>query len=195
MPSKNEKIARPYQVELLQQAIQKNSIVYLGTGAGKTFIATMLIKELSAGIFYEGKKTVFLVHRLPLATQQEKFIKDNTALTVRSFCGADNVDFWKLIMFRNSWKTKGVEASKPKGHNKEFIKNAWVSPFVSGFLPDPWCWDCWCCIDLVCSEVTVATFCPNVCYISNVSPLEERSKSWGSVRKEEGKRKIGWNRQ
>ena len=93
MPSK--KVARPYQVELLQQAIQKNSIVYLGTGAGKTFIATMLIKELSAGIFHEGKKTVFLVHRLPLATQQEKFIKDNTALTVRSFCGADNVDFWK----------------------------------------------------------------------------------------------------
>ena len=94
-PSAQEKVARPYQVELLQKAINQNAIVYLGTGAGKTFIATMLIKELMGGILHEGKKTVFLVHRVPLVTQQAKFIGDNTPLTVRSFCGSDNVDFWK----------------------------------------------------------------------------------------------------
>ena len=84
---KAEKEARPYQIELLNKALQQNSIVYLGTGAGKTFIATMMIKEKMSDILHENKKTVFLAHRVPLVTQQAKFIKDNTPLTVRSFSG------------------------------------------------------------------------------------------------------------
>ena len=36
------------QNELLRKALVENSIVFLGTGAGKTYIATMLIKELGA---------------------------------------------------------------------------------------------------------------------------------------------------
>ena len=84
---KAEKEARPYQIELLNKALQQNSIVYLGTGAGKTFIATMMIKEKMSAIFHDNKKTVFLAHRVPLVTQQAKFIKDNTPLTVRSFSG------------------------------------------------------------------------------------------------------------
>ena len=59
--------ARPYQVKLLEAAIEQNTIVLLGTGAGKTFIAVMLIKQLSAATlkpFSEegGKRTVFLVN-------------------------------------------------------------------------------------------------------------------------------------
>ena len=84
---KEEMKARPYQLELLNKAIDENAIIYLGTGAGKTFIATSLIKEKMAGILHENKKTVFLCHRVPLVTQQAKFIKDNTPLTVRSFSG------------------------------------------------------------------------------------------------------------
>ena len=34
------------QEELLQKAKQKNIIVYLGTGSGKTFIAAMLMKHM-----------------------------------------------------------------------------------------------------------------------------------------------------
>jgi len=37
--------ARPYQEELLMKAKQGNSIVFLGTGGGKTFIASMMIRE------------------------------------------------------------------------------------------------------------------------------------------------------
>ena len=59
----DDKEARPYQVELLEKTVKQNSIVYLGTGAGKTFIATMLIKELQSDIVDYGKKTLFLVHR------------------------------------------------------------------------------------------------------------------------------------
>ena len=58
--------ARPYQLELLDASIEENTIVNLGTGAGKTFIAVMLIKELCSSIVLpfddeDAKRTVFLV--------------------------------------------------------------------------------------------------------------------------------------
>ena len=58
--------ARPYQVELLERAKEKNTIVCLGTGTGKTFISVMLIKELAHQVreTYKngGKRTFFLVN-------------------------------------------------------------------------------------------------------------------------------------
>lgn len=56
----------PRQVELLEAALEHNTIVCLNTGSGKTFIAVLLTKELShqiRGDFQEnGKRTVFLVN-------------------------------------------------------------------------------------------------------------------------------------
>ena len=58
--------ARPYQVELLERALERNTIVCLGTGTGKTFISVMLIKELSHQIreiyLNGGKRSFFLVN-------------------------------------------------------------------------------------------------------------------------------------
>ena len=58
--------ARPYQVELLERAKERNTIVCLGTGTGKTFISVMLIKELAHEVrgSYEddGQRTFFLVN-------------------------------------------------------------------------------------------------------------------------------------
>lgn len=58
--------ARPYQVELLERAKERNTIVCLGTGTGKTFISVMLIKELAhevRGTYKKGgKRTFFLVN-------------------------------------------------------------------------------------------------------------------------------------
>lgn len=41
---------RAYQDELLNIAIRNNTILYLPTGSGKTYIAVMLIKELAAQV-------------------------------------------------------------------------------------------------------------------------------------------------
>lgn len=53
----------PVQVELLEAALEHNTIVCLNTGSGKTFIAVLLIKELSHQIRQDdGRRTVFLVN-------------------------------------------------------------------------------------------------------------------------------------
>lgn len=56
----------PLQVELLEAALEHNTIVCLNSGSGKTFIAVLLTKELShqiRGCYREAaKRTVFLVN-------------------------------------------------------------------------------------------------------------------------------------
>ena len=85
--------ARPYQKELLEKAKEKNIIVYLGTGSGKTFIAVMLIKHMR-DLLGRSKKVVFLVNNVALLEQQAQVIRDYTGLSTASYCGADGVDHW-----------------------------------------------------------------------------------------------------
>ncbi|XP_063981181.1 endoribonuclease Dicer-like [Diachasmimorpha longicaudata] len=89
----------PYQVDMLELALRENSILYLPTGAGKTYIAVMLIKAMSASIrkpFSEdGKRTIFAVNTVPLVLQQSMYIKRHTGLTCQGYSGDLEVDFWK----------------------------------------------------------------------------------------------------
>lgn len=41
---------RNYQQEIIQRCIEQNSIVYLPTGAGKTYIAIQVIKHFSGDL-------------------------------------------------------------------------------------------------------------------------------------------------
>lgn len=64
---KEPRQGRPYQVDLVEYARHENTIVSLGTGAGKTFVAVMLIREfahLAKGKFTEeeGQRIIFLAH-------------------------------------------------------------------------------------------------------------------------------------
>lgn len=66
-----EEKARTYQLEVLAQAKVKNTIAFLETGAGKTLIAVLLMKEKYKLLREEGKRmlAVFLVPKVPLVYQ------------------------------------------------------------------------------------------------------------------------------
>lgn len=64
---------RIYQEQIFDNSINRNSIIYLDTGTGKTFISIMLIYFYlkRAELFPdEPKKIMFLVNTIQLAEQQ-----------------------------------------------------------------------------------------------------------------------------
>ncbi|XP_053488209.1 endoribonuclease Dicer isoform X2 [Ictalurus furcatus] len=77
---------RKYQVELLEAALEHNTIVCLNTGSGKTFIAVLLIKELSHQIRQEdGRRTVFLVNTSSSVVQQASTVRTHSDLRVGEY--------------------------------------------------------------------------------------------------------------
>uniref|UniRef100_A0A4W3IUD4 ribonuclease III n=1 Tax=Callorhinchus milii TaxID=7868 RepID=A0A4W3IUD4_CALMI len=83
---------RKYQVELLEAALEHNTIVCLNTGSGKTFIAVLLTKELShqiRGQFNKnGSRTVFLVNSSTSA------VKTHSDLKVGEYSSIEDVQSW-----------------------------------------------------------------------------------------------------
>ncbi|XP_074852664.1 endoribonuclease Dicer isoform X1 [Carettochelys insculpta] len=89
---------RKYQVELLEAALDHNTIVCLNTGSGKTFIAVLLTKELSyqiRGDFNKsGKRTVFLVNSANQVAHQVSAIKTHSDLKVGEYSSLEIIDSW-----------------------------------------------------------------------------------------------------
>lgn len=46
MSDQEDLIPRNYQIELMKIALEKNTIIFLPTGAGKTFIAILVLKQM-----------------------------------------------------------------------------------------------------------------------------------------------------
>ncbi|XP_028572674.2 endoribonuclease Dicer [Podarcis muralis] len=89
---------RKYQVELLEAALDHNTIVCLNTGSGKTFIAVLLIKELSyqiRGDFNKnGKRTVFLVNSANQVAQQVSTVRTHSDLKVGEYSSLEITEAW-----------------------------------------------------------------------------------------------------
>ncbi|XP_062432589.1 endoribonuclease Dicer isoform X2 [Rhea pennata] len=89
---------RKYQVELLEAALDHNTIVCLNTGSGKTFIAVLLTKELSyqiRGDFNKnGKRTVFLVNSANQVTQQVSAVRTHSDLKVGEYSSLEITESW-----------------------------------------------------------------------------------------------------
>nr|AIE15767.1 Dicer-like protein 4b [Salvia miltiorrhiza] len=82
------RVARKYQMELCKRALEENIIVYLGTGAGKTHIAVLLMYEM-AHLFKNPQRSVciFLAPTTALIHQQAKVIEKSVDFKVGIYCG------------------------------------------------------------------------------------------------------------
>ncbi|XP_068616111.1 endoribonuclease Dicer-like, partial [Brachionichthys hirsutus] len=80
---------RKYQVELLEAALEHNTIVCLNTGSGKTFIAVLLTKELShqiRGRYQENaRRTIFLGNTAVCVAQQAAIVRTHSDLRVGEY--------------------------------------------------------------------------------------------------------------
>ncbi|KAM7156444.1 endoribonuclease Dicer isoform 2-T8 [Molossus nigricans] len=89
---------RKYQVELLEAALDRNTIVCLNTGSGKTFIAVLLTKELSYQIRGDfnrhGKRTVFLVNSANQVAQQVSAVRTHSDLKVGEYSNLEVNASW-----------------------------------------------------------------------------------------------------
>lgn len=110
---------RPYQMEFLRQAMERNIIVYLPTGMGKTLIAVLLIKHFCTletqptslspsasssssslpDLSSSKKWSIFLTSSVPLVLQQSSVLRANTPFTIGSFCSDyDSDEKWMKKM-------------------------------------------------------------------------------------------------
>ncbi|KAK9058908.1 hypothetical protein SSX86_023756 [Deinandra increscens subsp. villosa] len=102
--------ARKYQLDVLEQAKNKNTIAFLETGAGKTLIAVLLIKSVYHDLHKQGKKmlAVFLVPKVPLVYQQAEVIREQTGYQVGHYCGEMGQDFWDARRWQREFEKKQV---------------------------------------------------------------------------------------
>ncbi|XP_076027624.1 endoribonuclease Dicer [Genypterus blacodes] len=100
---------RKYQVELLEAALEHNTIVCLNTGSGKTFIAVLLTKELShqiRGLYSEdAQRTVFLVNTASSVIQQAAAVRTHSDLQVGEYTNVEDSSAWT----HQQWSREVVE--------------------------------------------------------------------------------------
>ncbi|KAK7258405.1 hypothetical protein RIF29_23980 [Crotalaria pallida] len=105
-----EEKARQYQLDVLEQAKNRNTIAFLETGAGKTLIAVLLIRSMHESLQKQNKKmlAVFLVPKVPLVYQQAEVIRERTGYQVGHYCGEMGQDFWDARRWQREFDTKHV---------------------------------------------------------------------------------------
>ncbi|XP_052768714.1 endoribonuclease Dicer-like [Mya arenaria] len=95
---------KTYQVELLETALQQNTVVCMGSMSGRMFIAVMMMKEkarqVRSSLENGGKRSIFLVHDDEVIDQVTPFIKHPCDLAVAACKEADGwtIEQWKLLL-------------------------------------------------------------------------------------------------
>lgn len=105
-PGADEYLPRLYQREIVELATKSNVVAYLDTGAGKTYISVMLLRErheaaivahaaaVAAGIPPPSPwKAVFLAPKVALVEQQATVLARHLPVRVRKLVGAD-IETW-----------------------------------------------------------------------------------------------------
>lgn len=112
-----------YQLKIFSEIKDDNSIIFMETGQGKTFLSVMMINQITSGFYMKqqdsknktNKKIIFLVCDVVLVEQQSKVIECNTNLRVKSFTGGKKMS--KVLKshedFKNHWNQNDVFVSTP----------------------------------------------------------------------------------
>ncbi|KAK4422330.1 Endoribonuclease Dicer3a [Sesamum alatum] len=129
-------IPRDYQLKVYEVGMRRNTIAVLETGAGKTMIAVMMIKEIGKSLKNDngGKKLiVFLAPTVHLVHQQYKEIQSHTELDVEEYYGARGVDEWSAEIWEKEINEHDVLVMTPQ-ILLDALRKAYLSFTVCCFL-------------------------------------------------------------
>ncbi|XP_031478988.1 endoribonuclease Dicer homolog 3a-like [Nymphaea colorata] len=119
---------RSYQLEAYEAALRRNTIVWLETGAGKTMIAIMLMKEIARQLRAEGDKRIiiFLAPTVHLVHQQCSVIKTQADLRAEEYYGAKGMDDWDFRCWQKEACEKEVMVMTPQIF-LDSLRNAFIT--------------------------------------------------------------------
>ncbi|KAH6774267.1 hypothetical protein C2S51_012671 [Perilla frutescens var. frutescens] len=125
-----------YQLKVYEVAMSRNTIAMLDTGAGKTMIAIMMIKEIGRSLKNNGgekKLIAFLAPTVHLVHQQFKEIQSQTELHVEEYYGARGVDDWNAQIWEQEVNKHDVLVMTPQ-ILLDALRKAYISFEVFSFI-------------------------------------------------------------
>ncbi|KAI3514025.1 hypothetical protein L1887_12341 [Cichorium endivia] len=132
-------IPREYQLDVFKVAMRRNTIAHLDTGAGKTMIAVMIVKEVALSLKNqpsEKKLIIFLAPTRSLVEQQFKVLRESTDLKVDYYHGtkvgvgqnidAKRVDEWDASVWEHETNKNQIMVMTPQ-ILLDALRNAFVN--------------------------------------------------------------------